>query len=325
MNNITKTRITQISKELGEGSKLLKERLSAFSNYKVSFNPSFGPQIDIDLCDIKYEKCLESFDESTDEYIYCDISTAINKYNELFMSYFAKVIKNDENKYVSLNTALFNNGIFIYLKKNIKNIKIKRNKSYCSIDRTLIVLDENASLKYDECMKKLNNNFCISVVEIFLSKNSKLIYNTKQNFDSTVNYLSIKRALCDNSKIIINEKNIGSHISMSYPKCIFKNGCYGKINIDVMACDNSIKDVGYNVRHVGSKSKSVVKFNGNVSECANLICRGSVIIGDDANKCISDVNSSVSLNGSNNNCDIIPINISCNSSSYINYVSSINE
>ncbi len=325
MSNITKTKITQISKELCECNKILKERLFAFSNYKISFNPNFGPQIDIDLSDIKYEDCIDKFDESTEEYIYCDISTAITKYSSIFLDYFSKLIKSNENKYISLNTALFNNGVFIYIRKNFKDIKIKRSKIFHSIDRTLIVLDENSSLKYDEVMKTLKGSFCISVVEIFLNKNSKLIYSTRQNFNSNVSHLSIKRAICDHSKIIINEKNIGSNISMSYPKCILKNKCYGKINIDVKSSKNSIKDVGYNIKHVGSNSKSIVNFNGYVKDGSSLTCRGNVIIDDASDKCVSTINSKMIVEDSTCVCNVIPVNISCNKSSYINYNSCIND
>lgn len=317
--SITKKKISEVSKERSEPSKLLKYRLDAFTSYKNSFYPTFGPAIDFDLNDIKYTFDLgRCFDLSNSEYIYCDINTAIIKYSDLFFKYFNKLISFDENKFTALNTSLFNDGIFIYVKEN-KKIKLFNNDSVNAFNRNLIVLEDNSILEYDN---ELNNNGVIncSVIEMFLGKNSKFIYDTLQDLPKNVNNFIVKRALVeDNSIMVFNDINVGAKISMTYPKCLLKNNSKGVYNCYINAEKKQTQDIGYNIRHKGVNSSSCVNVKTNCKIEGSVVCRGNVNIEQDALYSKCDIVYNACLLENMCNCDFIPNNVVLNNTSNIEH------
>ena len=51
--------------------------------------------------------------------IFLDTDTALNEYPELFREYFGTVIPVGDNKFASLNTAVWSGGSFIYVPKGV--------------------------------------------------------------------------------------------------------------------------------------------------------------------------------------------------------------
>ena len=111
--------------------------------------------------------------------IFCDTDTALKKYPELFKEYFNRLVKYDENKYTALNGAVWSGGTFIYIPPHTKLDRPLQ--SYFRIDteslgqfeRTLIIVDEEASLDYIEgCTAKSYSSSSLhaGVVEIFVKK-----------------------------------------------------------------------------------------------------------------------------------------------------------
>jgi Fe-S cluster assembly protein SufB len=122
--------------------------------------------------------------------IFTDIDTAIKQYPELVKKYFAKLVPPDDNKFAALNSATFSGGTFIYIPKGVKLEKQLQayfrinTKSIGQFERTLIIVDEDASLQYVEgCTAPIydKNNLHAAVVEIFLEKNAMCKYITIQN------------------------------------------------------------------------------------------------------------------------------------------------
>ena len=52
--------------------------------------------------------------------IFLDTDTALKKYPELFKKYFGKLVKNDDNKFAALNSAVWSGGTFIYVPAHTK-------------------------------------------------------------------------------------------------------------------------------------------------------------------------------------------------------------
>lgn len=320
-NKITKVKMTEISKTRKEPSKLLKYRLDAFTIYKNSFNPTFGPFIDFDLKDLLIDNCGKRFDNSNDGYIYCDINTAILKYNEVFFKYFNKLIDYKENKFTSLNTAFFTNGVFIYVKEGIKCLNIINNINTNQLNRSIIVLEPNSELEYEESYTDSESYLNCNVIEVFVENDAKLTYNTIQDLPLDVNNLIIKRALVsNNSKVIFNDINNGSSVSMTYPTCILRDNAYEEYNFFVNSSGQQIKDVGYKVRHKGKNSISKINIKTRCNNGGSIVCRSSVIIDKDADNSISDSNCSINIKDSNSSCDFIPNNVLLNNTSIINHI-----
>ncbi len=88
--------------------------------------------------------------------IFTDIHTALREYGNLVQQYFTTVVRAKENKWLSLNTAMFHGGVFLYVPKNVQVEKpfelvysdSKEGKG--SFSRTLIVGNELSEFSFSE-------------------------------------------------------------------------------------------------------------------------------------------------------------------------------
>lgn len=108
--------------------------------------------------------------------IFTDTDSALKEYPDLFKQYFAKLVPPTDNKLVSLNSAVWSGGTFIYVPKGVKvDIPLQtyfriNNENTGQFERTLIIVDEGASVHYVEgCTAPTysSNSLHVTIVEIF--------------------------------------------------------------------------------------------------------------------------------------------------------------
>mgnify|MGYP002144704558 CR=1 FL=1 len=88
--------------------------------------------------------------------IFCDMDTALREYPELVKQYFGTVIPLNDNKFSSLNTAVWSGGSFIYVPPGVKvpmplqaYFRINQ-ENMGQFERTLIIADEGSEVHYIE-------------------------------------------------------------------------------------------------------------------------------------------------------------------------------
>src|SRR6185312_1554587 len=88
--------------------------------------------------------------------IFLDTDTGLKEHPELFKEYFGSVIPVGDNKFASLNTAVWSGGSFIYVPKGVKvdiplffNVRTNT-ENMGQFERTLIIVDEGAYVHYVE-------------------------------------------------------------------------------------------------------------------------------------------------------------------------------
>ncbi len=219
--------------------------------------------------------------------IFTDIQTAIEKHSNLFNEYFSKLVKNDDNKYAALNSAVFSGGTFIYVPKGVKLEKplhsyFRMNSDKMGqFERTLIVVDEGAELSYIEgCTAPIysNNSLHAAVVEIFVLKKAKCRYTALQNWSNNVYNLVTKRAVCEENAIMEwVDGNIGSKVNMKYPAVILKGDNSRGLTVSVaLSSFNQNQDTGAKMIHIGKNTSSSIvsksiSQNGGVSTYRGLV------------------------------------------------------
>lgn len=88
--------------------------------------------------------------------IFTDTDSALKEYPDLFKKYFAKLVPPTDNKLAALNSAFWSGGTFIYVPKGVKvDIPLQtyfriNNEATGQFERTLIIVDEGASVHYVE-------------------------------------------------------------------------------------------------------------------------------------------------------------------------------
>ena len=140
--------------------------------------------------------------------ILTDVNTALEKY-QIARDYYFRNAKIGKDKFVALNAAYFDNGIFLYVPKNIEigePIKINFNfDGKCSILHNIIVVESNSKLDFIEeySNKELEEeqlNECIT--EVFANQDSKINFYHLDNWTKNVyNFTDIAGNLERNASI----------------------------------------------------------------------------------------------------------------------------
>lgn len=284
-----------------------------------------------------YHNMLEEVEEKG--VIFLDTDTALKTHPEFFKEYFGKLVPYTDNKYAALNTAVWSGGSFIYIPKGVHLDKPLQ--SYFRInsqqmgqfERTLIIVDEGASIHYVEgCTAPVysQDSLHAAIVEIYVHKNASCRYSTVQNWSSNILNLVTKRAIVyENGHMEWIDGNIGSHVNMKYPACILAEPYAKGTTISIaVASENQIQDAGSKMIHLAPHttstmiSKSVARRGGEVN------FRGWVQHSKNADYAKSKVECDTLILDKQSRSDTIPLNVSANDTSQIEHeatVSNINE
>ncbi len=213
--------------------------------------------------------------------LFCDTDTAVRLYPDLVKEYFGKVVPYSDNKYAALNSAVWSGGSFIYVPKGVKLDKPLQ--SYFRInseqmgqfERTLIIVDEGASLNYVEgCTAPIysKDSLHAAVVEIYIKDRGYCRYSTVQNWSNNIVNLVTKRALCESfAHMEWIDGNIGSMLNMKYPACILKGeGAKGTTISIAFAGSGQFQDTGAKMIHLAPNTTSTI--------ISKSICRGGGVV-----------------------------------------------
>ena len=230
--------------------------------------------------EVVYHQIREDLEEKG--VIFVDTDTALREHEELFREYFTTVIPAGDNKFASLNTAVWSGGSFIYVPKNVHvDIPLQayfriNTENMGQFERTLIIADEGSSVHYVEgCTAPIykSDSLHSAVVEIVVKKNARVRYTTIQNWSNNVYNLVTKRATCEaGATMEWIDGNIGSKVTMKYP-AVFLMGEYarGETLSIAFAGEGQHQDAGSKMVHAAPHtsssivSKSVARGGGRTS------------------------------------------------------------
>jgi len=213
--------------------------------------------------------------------IFCPISEAIQKYPELVKKYLGSVIPVADNYFSALNCAVFTDGSFVYVPKNVRcpmelSTYFRINEQNTGqFERTLIIVEDGGYVSYLEgctAPQRDENQLHAAVVELVALTDAEIKYSTVQNWypgdengnGGIYNFVT-KRGSCrgDRSKISWTQVETGSAITWKYPSCVLK----GKNSIGEfysVAVTNGAQqaDTGTKMIHLGEGSKSTIISKG---------------------------------------------------------------
>jgi Fe-S cluster assembly protein SufB len=217
--------------------------------------------------EVVYHKIKKELDEIG--VIFTDMDTALREYPDLVKEYFGTIIPSNDNKFASLNTAVWSGGSFIYVPPGV-NVDIPL-QAYFRInaenmgqfERTLIIADEGSYVHYVEgCSAPIytSDSLHSAVVEIVVKKGARVRYTTIQNWSTNVFNLVTKRAAAYEDAVMEwVDGNIGSKITMKYPSIyLLGKGARGEVLSVAFAGKGMHTDAGGKAVHVAPYTTSVV-------------------------------------------------------------------
>ena len=255
---------------------------------------------------------------------------------DLFMKYFNKLVKYDENKFTALNGAVWSGGTFIYippytkLDRPLQSYFRINSKNMGQFERTLIIVDEGSELHYIEgCTAPTYTEDALhaAVVEIFVEKNAKCRYTTIQNWSSDVYNLVTKRAIVEENGLMEwIDGNVGSKTNMKYPACILNGkNARGTCITVASAGSGQIQDTGAKMIHLAPYTKSNIISKSIASNGGNATYRGIVKISKDAYGSVASVKCDTLIMDKESKSDTIPTNIVDNKSSFLEHEATISK
>ncbi|MFH1184292.1 MAG: Fe-S cluster assembly protein SufB [Chloroflexota bacterium] len=214
--------------------------------------------------------------------IFLSIEDGLRKHPDLFREYFGTVIPIEDNKFAALNSAVWSGGSFVYVPKGVKvDLPLQayfrlNTANLGQFERTLIVVDEGASVHYVEgctAPQYTTDSFHSGVIEIIVKKGARSRYSTIQNWSTNVYNLVTQRAkVYENASHEWVDANLGSKITMKYPSCfLMEPGARGEMLSMAFAGRGQIQDAGGKMYHFAPNttskvtSKSISKAGGRAS------------------------------------------------------------
>ena len=230
--------------------------------------------------EVVYHKIRE--DLEAQGVVFLDTDTALKEHPEMFKEYFGSVIPVGDNKFASLNTAVWSGGSFIYVPPGV-HVEIPlqayfriNTENMGQFERTLIIVDEGAYVHYVEgCTAPIYSSDSLhsAVVEIIVKKNARCRYTTIQNWSNNVYNLVTKRAVAHaGATMEWIDGNIGSKVTMKYPAVwLLGEHAKGETLSVAFAGEGQHQDAGAKMVHVAPHtsstivSKSVARAGGRTS------------------------------------------------------------
>ena len=268
--------------------------------------------------------------------IFMDMDSGLREHPEIVKKYFGSVVPSSDNKFSSLNTAVWSGGSFIYVPKGVKvDIPVQAffliaSENMGQFERTLIVADEGSSIHYIEgCTAPAfsSNSLHSAVVELIALEGAHIRYTTIQNWSDNIFNLVTKRAVAHkNSTIEWVDGNIGSALTMKYPAVILKGeNAHAEVISVAYASKGQHQDTGAKVHHLASNttsnilSKSISKDGGRTSY------RGLVNVSRKAENCRSNVVCDALLMDEQSQSDTYPTMEVCNASAHTEHEASVSK
>ena len=252
------------------------ERITSITPYDVE--PVYDIEVDgphnfiaeglvVHNSEVVYHKIREDLEEQG--VVFLDTDTALKEHEDLFKEYFGSVIPPGDNKFASLNTAVWSGGSFIYVPPNV-NVEIPlqayfriNTENMGQFERTLIIVDENSYVHYVEgCTAPIYSSDSLhsAVVEIIVKKNARCRYTTIQNWSNNVYNLVTKRAVAhEGATMEWIDGNIGSKVTMKYPAVwLMGEGAKGETLSIAFAGEGQHQDAGSKMVHAAPNTSSTI-------------------------------------------------------------------
>ncbi len=275
--------------------------------------------------------------EATDKgVVFLDMDSGLKEYPELVKEYFGSLVPYDDNKFSSLNTAVWSGGTFIYVPKGVKLEKPLQSyfrinaESMGQFERTLIIVDEGADVHYVEgCTAPIysQNSMHAAVVEIFVHERAKCRYTTIQNWSNNVYNLVTKRAIVQaHGQMEWIDGNIGSYKTMKYPACYLVGERAKAMTISIaVAGKRQVQDTGAKMFHKAPYtesnivSKSVSRNGGEVNYRGIVHHDENAVHGKSKIECDTLILDPISKS------DTMPVNVIKNNTSTIEHEAAVSK
>jgi Fe-S cluster assembly protein SufD len=242
-----------------------------------------------------YSQSKDTMMTFEDGVIVGSILTAQKEFPELFEKHYGKIADFKKNGFAAINTALFRDGIFIYVPDNVevKNaiqllMMVSRDDQLLMNSRNLIVMGRNSKLQFMHCDDSINHDssFVNTLTEIYVGENSSFEMYKLQNINNETTLMNstfIRQERDSRSKVAVLTLN-GGKIRNEIDVDFRGEGAEADLN-GIYLLDNSQHvDNQVFVRHSVPNCLSNELFKGVLDDEASAVFNGYIYVAKDAQK-----------------------------------------
>ncbi|MFL2105396.1 Fe-S cluster assembly protein SufB [Desemzia sp. FAM 23991] len=251
--------------------------------------------------------------------VFLDTDTALKEYPEIFKEHFGTVVPLTDNKLAALNSAVWSGGTFIYVPKGVRiDVPLQmyfriNDEGMGQFERTLIVVDEGASVHYVEgCTAPTfsSSSLHAAIVEIIVKKDAYCRYTTIQNWSDNVYNLVTKRATAaEGATMEWIDGNLGARTTMKYPSILLNGrGATGTMLSIAMAGKGQNQDTGAKMIHNAPNTSSSIISKSIAKDGGEVNYRGQVTFGKNSGGSISHIECDTIIMDDLSKSDTIPFN-----------------
>ena len=226
--------------------------------------------------------------------IFTDLRTAMREHGDLVRRHLYSAVDAKQSKYAALNSALWEDGTFLYVPKNVE-VELPLGAFHTAdrggimAPRTLIVLEANAKATYldeytsEEFGERL---FSSGAVEIILGDGAKLRYVNLQNWSRTVALVNKVRAKCDrNSRLESLTVSLGADAARAEVESVLAGPGSESEMLGLYFADEGQHYNQYTLQHHASDHAfSDLLFKGALRDGSTAVYSGVIVVDENAQK-----------------------------------------
>ncbi len=225
--------------------------------------------------------------------VYGSMRAAAKEYAPLVEKYFRTALNDSKEGLIHLNTAMMQDGIFIYVPANVSVDKtfqmvslINTQENVFLNQRNLIILGENSHLRLAQCDESINNGttFINSVTEIFMDKSSTLDHYKLQNKDdkttliNSTYFVQQQGSVLNTNAITLNGALVRNYSNVQLLGSHSEANVYGLYLMDKeQHVDNQVF-----IHHAVPECQSNELFKGVLDDQASAVFNGHILVARDA-------------------------------------------
>ena len=250
--------------------------------------------------------------------IFCSMADAVRNHPELVQKHFMeKVVPVGESKFSSLNAALWNGGIFLYVPKGIE-IKMPF-KSYILLTdggkalfhHSLIVLEAGAHVTYiEQCRSDdySTDSLNSSVAEVVVKDGASLNYMTFQNWGNNVVDISTRKAIVErDASVNWMVGTLGGKVTRSsFETRLIGQGASTNTRGFFLASDKQHHDFWGLLSHEAPNTTADLLYKGVLTGKSRSVFRGLIKISEEAQQTDSYLTNNNILLSDDARADSVP-------------------
>ncbi len=277
------------------------------------FLAGVGAQYD---SEVVYHKTKKEFADRG--VIFLSMDEGLKQYPELVKKYFGSIVPFDDNKFASLNSAVWSGGSFVYVPENVQvDIPLQayfriNSSNMGQFERTLIIAGKNSKIHYIEgctAPRYSSQSLHVAVVEVIALEGSTIRYSTIQNWANNIYNLVTKRAFAyKNATVEWVDGNLGSKLTMKYPAIYLKEeGARGEVLSIAIASKGQKQDAGAKIIHEANNTTGIIVSKSISKDGGVSAYRGIVKISKGLKNIKSNVKCDAILMDSKSKTDTYPV------------------